>query len=899
MNTPIRILHLEDSERDAELIHDHLETGGLACEVTLVGNREAFANALATRVHQLVLCDYNLPDYDGRSALELVTRTLPGLPVILISGTLADEEAVVCLRSGATDYILKEKLDRLVPSVKRALREVEERRARRQAEAALRESEGRYRSLVETCFDWVWEVDAEGYYTYASPKVKELLGYEPGEVLGRTPFDLMPLDEARRMGRLFREIAARREAFTALENLNLHRDGRLVVLETSGTPILGPDGEFKGYRGMDRDVTERKRAEAALKDSEAEFRAMFELASIGLAEADVQTGRWLRVNRRLCEISGYTAAELLELTIADVVYPDDRAANQAALQRLAGSESPDYHGETRFVRKDRAVVWVNVHMTVLRDTSGTRLHARAAVEDITARKQAEAELSRLVTAVEQTREIIFITDAQPRILYVNPAFQKVTGYSRAEAMGRNPRLLQSGKHDAQFYRQMWSMLRRGEVWSGRLTNKRKDGTLYEELTTISPVRNAAGQITNYVAVKHDMTKEVQLEAQLRQTQKLEAIGQLAGGVAHDFNNILAAILMQLSFLSQDAALDDRRREDLDELIAEAKRGASLVRQLLLFSRKQVMQQVIVELNSLVGNLLKMLDRLLGEHIELRFSSPPEPMVMEADPGMIEQVVMNLVVNARDAMPEGGILTISLARVDVDHAHVERLPAAREGSWLRLSVQDTGHGMDEATQQRIFEPFFTTKDAGKGTGLGLATVHGIVEQHRGWIEVESRVGAGTTFHIYLWPAAKVEETVAGQNGKSVLLGGTETLLVVEDERMLRVGMAAFLRQRGYQVLEAQDGEEALKQWEAHNRKIDVLISDMVMPGGISGLELTRRLRAKQPGLIAIINSGYSLDLPSHGNLAVENVVYLPKPCEGPVLAEAVRKCLDEKRASPAE
>jgi len=334
-----------------------------------------------------------------------------------------------------------------------------------------------------------------------------------------------------------------------------------------------------------------------------------------------------------------------------------------------------------------------------------------------------------------------------------------------------------------------------------------------------------------------------------------------------------------------------QRADLEELVKEAKRGSALTRQLLLFSRRQAMQPAVLDLNSLLDNLLKMLRRLLGEHIEFSFRASPTAVWIEADPGMIEQVVMNLCVNARDAMPNGGRLALSTAAAEVDEQHAALQAGARVGSMVCLSVRDSGHGMDEATMQRIFEPFFTTKEVGKGTGLGLATVHGIVQQHQGWVEVESVVGQGTTFRVYLPCARPPQDVLARERAEVKLAGGKETLLVVEDERFLRQAVTSFLRQRGYQVIEAQNGEEALRQWQQHSQNIAMVLSDMVMPGGIDGLELARRLRALRPELKVIITSGYSVNLPYHGGQLAEGIVYLPKPCDPAELAKTIRTLLD--------
>ena len=391
----------------------------------------------------------------------------------------------------------------------------------------------------------------------------------------------------------------------------------------------------------------------------------------------------------------------------------------------------------------------------------------------------------------------------------------------------------------------------------------------------------------------DLTQRRQLEERLRQAQKMEAIGQLAGGVAHDFNNILAAIMMNVSLMQQETGLTPILRELLTELEDSAKRAATLTRQLLAFSRRQKMQPQPLELNDLLGNLLKMLRRLLGERINLIFQEATDPPWIEGDPIMMEQVVLNLCVNARDAMPQGGQLILLTRIVEMSAAQMQRHPEAPVGQYVCLTVADTGCGMDAATLEHVFEPFFTTKEVGRGSGLGLATVHGIVEQHHGWLEIESTVGQGTTFRVYLpvstkaW-AGTVEEGAIGWKG------GTETILLVEDEISLRRTVALFLRRQGYTVLEAGNGFEALRQWEHHANSIALLFTDMVMPEGMTGLDLARQLRLRRAELPVIVSSGYSPDLISEDQPAQPNLLYLPKPCEPAKLARKLRSLLDQAR-----
>lgn len=506
------------------------------------------------------------------------------------------------------------------------------------------------------------------------------------------------------------------------------------------------------------------------------------------------------------------------------------------------------------------------------------------------RRQVEEAHQRLATAVQQAAEAIVITTAQADILYANPAFERITGYSLQEVLGKNPRILKSDKQDREFYRNMWDTLTSGKVWSGRLINRRKDGTLFEEEANIAPIRDEQGRISNYVAVKRDVTREVHMEAQLRQSQKMEAVGQLAGGVAHDFNNILAALLMWIELLRENAA-DSEMKAGFNEMQELVQRASSLTRQLLLFGRRQLMQPHVLDLNSLLGNLLKMLGRLIGEHIKLSFQDSRQALWIEADPGMIEQVITNLVVNARDAMPRGGELTLSCTLATVDGRHLATHPEARVGSFVVLSVSDTGTGMTDEVLKHAFEPFFTTKDVGKGTGLGLSTVYGIVQQHQGWVEVDTFPGLGSTFRVYL-PAHASPQPEATPGGSPIPLSrGQETILVVEDEPAVRELTVLTLERFGYKVLEAPNGQEALRVWESHDGTIQLLVTDVVMPGGLSGVELAQKLRNAAPGLKIILMSGYSDEMIDAGGIAPAGMLFVQKPFSPSVLASKVRSLLE--------
>ena len=589
-------------------------------------------------------------------------------------------------------------------------------------------------------------------------------------------------------------------------------------------------------------------------------------------------------------IFGWSENEALGARLPFV--PAEKQEEFLALRRRALLGEVFTEPELHRRRADGSPIVVSVSTSPLRRPDGTIYGIMSILMDVTERKAAEESQARLTMAVEQAGESIVVTDTRGTIQYVNPAFERITGYDRVEVIGQNPRILKSGRQDPAFYRNLWETLRRGEVWRGTFLNRRKDGTLYEEDAVISPVRDPSGQVVNYVAVKRDVTDVRRMEEQLRQSQKMEAVGRLAGGVAHDFNNLLTAISGYSDLLLHRLPEYSTLRRDVEEIRKAGDRAAALTRQLLAFSRRQVLQPKVLDLNAVVTNMGQMLRRLIGEDIELSTDLSPSLSRVKADPGQIEQVIVNLAVNARDAMPDGGRITIATADADLSPAYAAAHPEVRPGPHVLLSVADTGHGMDDETQAHLFEPFFTTKERGKGTGLGLATVYGIVQQSGGHIRVNSAADSGSTFLIYL-PRVEAPED-GGQGAVRPPLPrpspGTETVLLAEDEEVVRRFAREILSGNGYKVLEAGNGREALLLSEAHRGEIHLLLTDVVMPK-MSGRELTERIRPLRPDLRILYMSGYTDDAILRHGVLEDGIPFLQKPFTSEGLARKVREVLD--------
>jgi PAS domain S-box-containing protein len=647
---------------------------------------------------------------------------------------------------------------------------------------------------------------------------------------------------------------------------------------------------------------ERKRTERALRQSEEKLRLLFDILPVGISILD-QERNMLQFNPALEKILDISREGLLQKKYIHRRYLD-ADGQEISLRQLPSIQAIEkqqniYDIEVGVVKEDGETIWTNINAVPV-DFPDWKVVMTTT--DITKRKQAEEALKqlvqthqRLVTAIEQVTENIMITDIQGKIVYVNPGFERLTGYSRAEVIGQTPRLLKSGKQDPNFYRELWATITAGQVWQGRLTNQKKDGTAYVEEMTITPVRDQAGVITNYVAVKRDVTRELQLEEQYRQAQKLEAIGRLTGGVAHDFNNLLTAIIgfAELAYLQYPAG--DPQQELLDKVLHSSQRAADLVRQLLVFSRKQAVEARILNLNESITELNKMLGRIIGEDIVLRTILAPDLWLVRMDPSQMVQIIVNLVVNARDAMPEGGKLVVETANIVWDEAFLATHLKVQPGEYVLLNVSDTGLGMSQEVQTRIFEPFFTTKGVDKGTGLGLATIYSIVEQSRGTIQVYSEEGQGTTFKIYLPRANVMVSRPVLTQEKEEMPTGSETILLVEDNESVRTLFSSTLQAQGYNVISAADGHFALKWTEDQSQSIHLLVTDIVMPH-LNGKLLAEQLAQRYPDLKIIFMSGYTDNI--LGDLS-PHISFLQKPFSPITLVHKVRQVLDAPQGEKPE
>ncbi len=859
--------------------------------------------ARAVREGRPAVCQDVVDDPDSGpwrvSQIEHGFRAVAAFPVVA-SGRV---EAVlaVCLREAnafGNDEIGL--FQSLAADLGEALASFEREDDRRRAAEALKASEARYRLLAENAADVIWTLDSKSLrFTYVSPSVRRLRGMAPEELIGRPLGAVLGPSDTERLTHELRAVSVALEAGDESQRVQVrevelaHRDGTKVWAEVVTTLLNDASGRPATVLGVTRDISARHRAEEALRERTTLLEAILDspAQAVFALDRELRYTAFNEVHARATREAYGTQIARGQSLVESITEPSDRArAEQLCRRALAGEAVTD---EAAWGDPTLGQRQFEVSYNPIRGEGGQVAGIAVFALDVTERRRVEARVRQLWQAVEQSPVVVIITDPQGVIEYVNPRFCEVTGYSSAEAVGAHTRLLRSGQTPPEVYQDLWATLSAGGVWRGEFLNRRKDGQLFWEEASISPVRDKAGRITSYLAVKEDVTARKRAAQALEETQqlltqaqKMEALGRLAGGVAHDFNNLLAVIRGHADLLRRQLGPAHAGLQRLEQMVVACDRAADLSRQLLAFGRKQALRMRVLDLGRVVIEGEAMLRRLIGEDVELSVRIPARLAPVKADPLQIEQVLLNLAVNARDAMPEGGALTVELAGIEAGQAAAEGLPATDH---VMLSVTDDGCGMDGETLSHVFEPFFTTKEVGKGTGLGLATVYGIVTQLGGQVRVESQPGAGTAFRVYL-PA---EPGIPEPHGSPPAAGApaqrrADTVLLVEDEAGLREVLHEQLESLGYGVLAAGGPDEARTLSRRHQGRIDLLLTDVIMPGG-NGRELAQALRSDRPGLRVLLMSGYSAEILSRSG-ADEGLRLLHKPFTLEAFAAALREVL---------
>lgn len=636
------------------------------------------------------------------------------------------------------------------------------------------------------------------------------------------------------------------------------------------------------YASMERALEQERLAES-------KYRGIFENSIEGIYQSTPE-GRFLSCNPSTAAILGYDSPQEVIDGVTDIrsqLYVDAERRDQFLELLNSRCEVKDF--EVRFRRRDGSIQWIRMSAHPFLDAQGNLLYIDGIMQNITRQKEIEETLSKLSLAVEQSPVTIVITDTRGLIEFVNPKFEQLTGYSRHEVLGKTLAFLKSDYNTPDMYRKLWETLQEGRIWEGEFVNRKKNGELFSERATISPIKNRNGVVTHYLAIKEDITERKKLEAQLLQSQKMESVGRLAGGVAHDFNNMLSVIIgcAQLAMLKVEEG--DQLWQYLNQISRAAERSSDITRQLLAFSRKELVSLKKVNLNVKIVETQNTLGRLIGEDIDLTFRPAASLWTIEADPSQLDQILVNLAVNARDAMPSGGQLAIETANVHIDPTYCKYHLDAKPGDYVQLMVSDSGIGMDRDTLAHIFEPFFTTKGLGKGTGLGLATVYGIIRQNNGFVTVYSEPGHGTSFRIH-FPRAQ-GEVDADQQAAETTMSGSGNVLLVEDDALVREMASQMLAEIGYTVIQARSPEDAIEICRKGEVRIDLVLTDVVMPG-MNGKEMVDEILTRAPDMKVLFMSGYTSDLVAQRGVVDEGRHFIQKPFDLRSLNEKIRETLAE-------
>lgn len=980
MDKKIKVLIVDESKHDSNRLVTALEQGGYTITHKQVCTKSDFTQAVNDVEWDIILTEDKPCDLSCLDALSILQSNELDTPLIIVSGTIHEEQAIEAMNRGATDYVMKDNLIRLVPAVTREIRDARIRLNRRRVMNDLKTSEKRFKKLIENAPDGVVLISHEGKFMYVSPSASKIFGYDTEESLKFDPNELThpedlpnvlttldaliknpahkPMIQYRfrhksgswiwiestfsnllnepDVGAIvinFRDITERREledrlkfhsylldeigeavmattidgtviywnnaaeklfgwtsdevlgrsvievipsqmsrsqATAIMESLRKgkswsgefqvqRKDGTTFPAMVTDTPLFDEAGKVTGIVGISSDVSERKKAEERIQ-----FQAsLLDQVNNGILATDID-GKITLWNKFAEKLHGWKKEEVLGKLITDFLI-DERSLIDADEYREEFEKKGNWSGELVLLRKDNSSFPAYVTHSVIHDTAGNRIGTVAVSVDITEQKQIEEvllqsqqQLQLQAAALESTANAIVITDKKGFIEWANPAFYSLTGYSSNEAEGLNTNTLKSGKMSDEFYSELWNTILSGEVWSGELINKRKDGTLYNEKMTITPVKDSNGNITHFVAVKEDISKQIELQHRLIQTQKLEGIGTLASGIAHDFNNILGIILGYCTLLERSRKDDERFKENLKTITQAVHRGANLVNQILAFARKSDVEDDIVDLNKSIRELYQMLDQTFPKSISIELKLDVNLPVVVIDQTHVNQALLNLCINARDAIlakeKPYGTITIHTTYIAGKKLQ-DKFPDAIPDKYIVLSVSDTGTGIDESIRDRIFEPFYTTKGPDKGTGLGLSLVYGVVKTYNGFIDLDSEVGRGSTFTLYI-PVYR-ESTAQKTDERSAEVEaprGTETLLVVEDEELLRNAIVEILENHGYRTIPARDGEEGVKKYKENKDEIVLVIMDMGLPR-MSGIELFTALRKINPEIKSILASGF--------------------------------------------
>jgi two-component system cell cycle sensor histidine kinase/response regulator CckA len=764
---------------------------------------------------------------------------------------------------------------------------------RKRTEEALQSERNLLRTLIDNLPDAIYVKDANCRKSVVNQTDLRNMGCQSEtDALGKTDFDLYPPDVAKAFYADDLSVLETGKAVINREEFFFDPEGKKRWLLTTKLPLRDRNGYIVGLVGIGHDITGRKQTEEALQHERNLLRTLIDNLPDVIYVKDANCCKTVVNQADLRNMGCQSEADALGKTDFDLYPPDVAKGFYADDLSVLETGKAVVNREEFFFDPEGKKRWLLTTKLPIRDQNGHIVGLVGIGHDITERKQTEEALTKLSSAVEQAVDGVIITTKNGVIEYVNPAWEKMTAFSKEDTIGKTPRILKSGKQGDSFYRAMWKTISNGEVWKGSLINKRKTGELFHAEVSIAPIIDENHRITHFVAIERDVTEHRQLEQQLIQALRMEGLGTLAGGVAHDFNNLLGIILGHASLLEGRRQDPTKFSRSVDAISTAVQRGSGLVRQLLTFARKTEAVLELVNANETVEELVQMLRETFPRTIDFSLDLSKDLPPISADRNQLYQALLNLCVNSRDAMPSVGTISIrtdTIPRSKLQAKHADAI----EDEYVHIKVSDTGKGMDEATRSRIFEPFFTTKERGKGTGLGLSVVYGVVDSHRGFIDVESEVGRGTTFNLYfpILPL-RVEPSLPLQQEPKQVVGGGETVLVVEDEEMLLESVIQVLEQKGYRVLTAKDGTEGLEVYSRHRDDIAVVLMDMGLPK-LGGWEVFQKLKAVNPRVKVVLASGYIDPYIKSEMLKAGAKDFIPKPYIPEQILTRVRRVIDGK------
>jgi PAS domain S-box-containing protein len=884
---PLNLLIVEDSEADAELILRELRRSGFAPEWKRVETELDFCASLNSKI-DIVLSDYAMPQFDGLRALELLKKYEVDVPFIIVSGTIGEELAVKAMQKGAADYLLKDRLARLGQAVQHALDQKRIEGERNRVEADLQILTNQHELILNSAGEGVHGIDLDGRIIFENPKACALLRWKLDELIGQPahatihhnhpdgspyPVEKCPIYATMRDGQPRR----------VTNDVFWRRDGSSFRVDYVAAPVRDAAGKITGSIVTFKDITEQFAAEQRLNLQEQQYRLLFQTNPNSMWVFDVKTLRILAVNESALAEYGYSREEFLKLTLGDLRPPEEAEKLHKAIS--PAGEPAHYSGEFRHQRKDGSQIDVAIYSSPL-IWEGAKARMVTAI-DITERKESLQRLREQAEIIDRAHDAVIIRDFESdEITFWNSGAEHLYGWANKEALGKRlgDLIFTESAERTALIEQLLSL---GE-YHGEIKHRRKDGreVIVDSRTTL--IRDDDGQPRAVLGINTDVTEKKKLEMQLLRAQRLESIGTLAGGVAHDLNNILTPILMCSEMLHNEQSEEDR--QSTIALIEEsAHRGANVVKQVLTFARGVEGERVLLKAKHLIEEMIDIANRTFPKSISVRGNYPQDLWSIDGDPTQLHQVLLNLSVNARDAMPDGGSLTLSAENFVVDEHYAAMRPELERGPYVLISISDTGSGMSRATVDKIFDPFFSTKEVGKGTGLGLSTALGIVKSHGGFISVYSELRKGTTFKIFL-PASTSDVEVAKSKAALVpIRGNGEYILVVDDEPNILQSARMIFEKHNYRIVLAADGAEAVALFARQIDSIAGVLTDVAMPymDGVAFVRAIKKLKADIP-IVASSGFGDQAAKAELETLGVKN--FLTKPYNADKLLTVIRDAL---------